>query len=304
MNINGIDLDYKSIQGVHWAYETVIEKADNNPVHVEDRIYFNPDWLDIPDDLLPIFGHCDAWWLDDNGELHVADLKQGCPKSDHFHQMCGYAYGLMEKMFIGNVHLHVLYFTLKQRIYRNLSIDEVKSSLEDCLKNKLDPNATPTPNEWCQYCKHFLNCKEVKEKVAEYVFLDKVFVEPDNVSVENLHFLANLKTKLEDKCKEVIKDKHAVGEDVEGIKITEQTRKGKLKTQDAVKALINAGAQLTQILEAMEFSSRDRFTELYQAITNNEPPKDLFEDPTKTKVVRRDKKFSPINKYREELENN
>lgn len=301
-------LPYKSKRGAYWALEVCKELAGPNPIHCESRLYFSIPGIGIPDDLQPVFGHVDAWFYDIHGDLHIVDLKQGSPKKDHFYQMCGYAYALMDKFFEAKCHLHVLYFTMERRITRqDVSFDEARANVVHCIKNKLDENAVRTPNEFCKYCAHFMTCDAVRDRVAEGVYLDMFL--PGGVSefeAEDLHWLASLKENLKEKVTDVVREKYEAGDEsarVKGVNVISVSRKGKPKKAECLRELLAIGATASQIIESMDFKSRDEFEALYKSISRGgSPPESCFETPTESKQVRRVKGYKPIRDY--DTENN
>lgn len=292
-------MSYKDVQGIHWAYEYSCKLAGNNIIHVEDRLYFEPEGVDLPEELTPIFGHCDGWFFDPNGNLHVIDLKRGSPKKNHFYQMAGYAYALMDKHFEERVQMHVLYFTMKRAITQSMTIEEALDIISYCLNNKLDPNSERTPNEFCKYCKHFLECEAVRERVAESIYLDRFKQgDPDAIEAEDIHFVASLKSDLAEKAKEIVKQKHESGERVKGVSVIEQSRKGKVRKDAGVRALMDLGARPANLIDVMDFD-RDAFVDLYRNLSDgDEPPETLFEEPKVFKKVNRAKGYSPIKEYK------
>lgn len=148
-----------------WMCDKLEELSNNNEIYSEVRV--GDDGLACNHEVLEgVFGTVDAWFYDDNGEMHIVDFKTFSDGStDYSAQLKGYA-ALMRAKPDEVIHLHIFHGGI-------FKVEDVDCSHDECVKDTVallnsikNLDSEPTICKWCQYCEHIKECKAVNNAVA------------------------------------------------------------------------------------------------------------------------------------------
>lgn len=153
--LNLFDLKDDDIEEVEWAYKHIQDSVSKTwPLEVETKLsYHDARMREI------YFGHGDAV----NGP-NLYDLKTG-EQHVYWHQMAAYALALMNERAYKSVEIHLLFSRFRKVKSYTITKEQAEPAILDIIARSEDPNAKPSPNEYCGWCKKQSICPAVKDRV-------------------------------------------------------------------------------------------------------------------------------------------
>lgn len=170
-------------KAVAWAIEEVEKLAKESFMETrEERLAMHVS-------MLSTVGTADAVC---DPERWVADLKTGQVRS-YYHQLAAYSLACMDRTFTESWTAHVIY--CDQRVRRTYEFDyaTAKAVVDKVISDAKDPQAKPTPCEYCDWCGRKETCTAIVKANTEAVALatskesvaairDRILASPERIS--------------------------------------------------------------------------------------------------------------------------
>lgn len=137
--------------GVRWALETMQEIAGEGVNCITDEA-----------ELKVSIEGLDADGVADGNAPTVSkgfDLKTG-KIANYMEQMAGYALGFMNKYFVDEYEMHLLFSDEKQVITHVFTYEEARRVVFGVRAKVLDGNRKPKVNPYCNWCEYATTCQE------------------------------------------------------------------------------------------------------------------------------------------------
>lgn len=153
------ELSEDDVEEVEWAYKHIKDSISKTwPLEVEIKLsYHDARMKEV------YFGHGDAV----NGP-NLYDLKTG-EQHVYWHQMAAYALALMNERAYKSVNVHLIFSRYRKVKSYTITKEQAEPAILDIIARSEDPNAKPSPNEYCGWCKKQSVCPAVKERVNAIV---------------------------------------------------------------------------------------------------------------------------------------
>lgn len=160
------DMDDASWDAVTWAWDTALILSQRHPL--ESREAFlkakAPGVNEGTADLL-----CE-------GARWSADLKSGQVRN-YREQQAAYAIGFMERFFVDEWTVFLLFCDERQVIRLDYTWDSASEIVRGVLAKVRDPEARPVPCDYCGWCAKRWRCPERLETVAWFLRMDPATVD-------------------------------------------------------------------------------------------------------------------------------
>jgi hypothetical protein len=167
-----VELSTEEQENVMWAVDTVRDLADGGEIIADEAK------LKVKTPGLDHIGTEDARC---ENEAMSFDLKTGQIRS-YYEQMAAYALGNMERTFGEHWTCCLLFCDQREFTRIEFSYATAKAVVDGVLEAVNDPNAQPTPCEYCNWCKKADTCRARTTPVVETLAV----VETPGVSLEAL----------------------------------------------------------------------------------------------------------------------
>jgi len=150
-------LDDESIDGIMWAFDYIKLNAPmrDYELHIERQ-------MEITDN--ETFEAVMRGTLDYQCGNHLFDIKWR--RRDYVPQMAAYALMMIQETGWNIVHVHILFMESKYAQKLALTEAECWKIINEAKHKAEDPNAEPTPCDYCGWCKHTLTCDALNERVT------------------------------------------------------------------------------------------------------------------------------------------
>jgi hypothetical protein len=239
---------------------------------------------------LPRGGTCDAV-LPDKHAHH--DLKSGEVR-DYTEQMAAYAYGHMETHFCSEWTARLLFCDARQVVTYRFSYEQAKGIVEGILEDYRDPDAKPTPCDYCGWCALRDECTArralaTQSQAALTLTEDgfaAILADPDKLArfITGCAALDDYKEKARHHARDLLK----AGKAVPGYKLQVQSGKKHVMPGELVRAIPNLTGQ--QVADAYGNMSAGKFETLWaEHMGAADIPAEVFTDGPQISFVKQAK---------------
>ncbi len=244
-----VELSTEEQESVMWAVDTVRDLADGGEI-IADEVN-----LKVKTPGLDHIGTEDARCED---EAMSFDLKTGLSIRSYYEQMAAYALGNMDRSFNETWTCCLLFCDQREFTRIEFNYATAKAVVDGVLEAVNDPNAQPTPSEYCSWCVKADTCPARTAPVVETLAV----VETPGVSLEALKaqivtdperlgkFLqaAALFEDFLDEVKTAAKDQMATGVVVPGWKLQEEAGREHFDRVSIVRAAVAGKSGLDDLV--------------------------------------------------------
>lgn len=152
-------LDDESIEGIHWAGEYISVHAPlaDYPLRIESKGTI------VDDD----FDEVMSGTKDYECGPHLFDIKWR--RRNYTEQMAAYALMMMQEHGYESVTVHILFMESKHAEVFKLTEAECWEIINGVRGTAADPNAKPTPCDYCSWCRNQISCEAINERVQAVV---------------------------------------------------------------------------------------------------------------------------------------
>lgn len=162
-----MDITNEDHRAVWWAVETTRLLAHGSPIlSAED---------DLRIEACGMTGTADAAIPDEDASI---DLKSG-EERDYHSQQAAYALGFMDRYFVDEWTVYLLYCDLRKVVKHQFTRAEAEDIVRHVVARVKDDLARPTPCEYCDWCAKKYRCRERLEGVAWWTGKDPATIDWD-----------------------------------------------------------------------------------------------------------------------------
>ena len=154
-------------RAVHWAVETTRLLAHGEEILSAEE--------DLRVDACGMTGTADAAIPTEDASI---DLKTG-EERDYHAQQAAYALGFMDKYFVDEWTVFLLYCDLRKPVKHHFTRAEAEDIVRHVVARVKDDQARATPCEYCDWCAKKYRCRERLEGVAWWAGKDPATIEWD-----------------------------------------------------------------------------------------------------------------------------
>ena len=169
-----VELSSDELESVAWAVAKVRELADGAPIEADEAklkvVTPGMDHIGTEDARAAVL-------------LKSFDLKSGNLRS-YREQACAYSLGNMERDFAQEWTTYMVFCDQREVVEYHFSYEQAEEIVNGVLAAVNDPNAQPTPCEYCNWCKKADTCRARTTPVVETLAV--VESQPTGASLEAL----------------------------------------------------------------------------------------------------------------------
>jgi len=156
--------------GLMWAIEWVTDNTADDRESEKKVVCIDDDFNEL------YFGTLDLQWTDEDGVLHVLDLKTGNQR-DYSLQLMGYALPAMEAKGVKECVIHTLYTKSMHEDSITVNHNECKDTIMTLLMDVTEePLMDPMPCSYCDWCRNAASCSALSDGAVKVVqgYVDEV----------------------------------------------------------------------------------------------------------------------------------
>jgi hypothetical protein len=163
-------LSEEDSKGLQWALEWVADNTADNRESEKKVVCIDDDFNEV------YFGTLDLQWTDEDGLLHILDLKTGNQR-DYSLQLMGYALPAMEAKSVKQCMIHTLYTKSLYEDSMTVEYSECKDTIMTLLMDVTEePLMDPMPCSYCDWCVNASSCSALNDGAVKVVqgYVDEI----------------------------------------------------------------------------------------------------------------------------------